>query len=75
MLNSLVVIGPLLIITGLSFHLFRENRRSTYLYLLTGMACTVIGGVCMIGEFKKERSVRDFQEQQIGNLRAEPARK
>jgi hypothetical protein len=70
MLNSLVVIGPLLMITGLSFYLFRESRRSTYIYLLTGTACTIIGAVCLIGEFKRENSVHDYRDLQIEKVEA-----
>lgn len=75
MLNSLAVIGPLLIITGLSFHLFREGKRSTYFYLAVGAACTLIGAISLVREFKKENAVRAFQERQIENLAVEPARK
>ena len=75
MLNSLAVIGPLLIITGLSFYLFRENRRSIFIYLLLGTSCTIIGAVCLIEEFKKENSERQLQVQQFEGFRAEPARK
>ncbi|KYG62408.1 hypothetical protein AZI86_16370 [Bdellovibrio bacteriovorus] len=67
MLNSLAVIGPLLIITGLSFYLFKENRRSIYVYLLLGASCTIIGAVCLIQEFKSENLERPEQ--------VEPARK
>lgn len=75
MLNSLAVIGPLLIITGLSFHLFKENRRSIYIYLLLGTSCTIIGAVCLIQEFRSENSERQEQAQQLENLQVEPARK
>lgn len=75
MLNSLAVIGPLLIITGLSFHLFKESRRSIYIYLLLGASCTIIGAVCLIQEFKSENSARQHQTQQVESLRVEPARK
>ena len=75
MLNSLAVIGPLLIIAGLSFYLFKENRRSIYVYLLLGASCTIIGAVCLIQEFKSENSERQEHAQQLESLQGEPARK
>ncbi len=75
MLNALAVIGPLLIITGLSFHLFREGKRSTYFYLAVGAACTLVGATSLVREFQRENDARARQERQIENLAVEPARK
>lgn len=74
-LNSLAVIGPLLIITGLSFYLFRESKRSVLIYLLLGTSCTIVGAACLVYEFKRENSGREFSRQRYESLRAEPARK
>lgn len=75
MLNSLVIIGPILIIAGLFFYAFRESRRSTYLYLIAGTCCTLIGGACLFCELRTERSQRSLKVQRYESLRAEPARK
>lgn len=55
-LNSLVIVGPLLLITGLSFYLFKESSKSIRVYLVLGALCTVAGACSLVQDFKGERA-------------------
>lgn len=53
-LASTAVVGPILILIGLCYYLFRQDRRSVMLYLGAGIVFTLIGAVCLYEEFKSE---------------------
>lgn len=75
MLNSLAVIGPLLMITGLSFYVFRESGKSMRAYLVLGFLCTLAGAFSLIQELKREQGAQHFSQQQMEHLKVEPAGK
>ncbi|WII71515.1 hypothetical protein QJS83_13685 [Bdellovibrio sp. 22V] len=53
-LAGTAVMGPILILAGLSYYLFKQDRRSVIVYLTLGVAFSLIGGVCLYVEFKGE---------------------
>lgn len=77
MLNSMVVVGPLLMITGLSLYVFREGGsgggRSMRTYLLLGLLCTVAGACSLVQELRIEQGVASPSP--IERLKATPAQK
>lgn len=54
-LASMAVVGPILILIGLCFYIFRQDRRSIILYLTAGVFFTLVGAVCLYTEFKTEQ--------------------
>jgi|GEM_PF-2480842 len=60
-LASSAVVGPILILIGLCYYLFRQDRRSVMLYLCAGVIFTVIGAVCLYEEFKAEEQGEEAQ--------------
>lgn len=52
-LASAVVLGPILVLIGLSFHLFTEDRRSVKIYIAWGVLLTGLGAFCLYNEFKQ----------------------
>ncbi|KHD87522.1 MAG: hypothetical protein OM95_13815 [Bdellovibrio sp. ArHS] len=53
-LASTAVVGPILILIGLCYYLFKQDKRSVLLYLCAGVVCTIIGVVCLYTEFRVE---------------------
>ncbi|WP_413944404.1 hypothetical protein [Bdellovibrio sp. HCB-162] len=74
-LASTVVVGPILILIGLCYYLFKQDRRSVVLYLGAGVVFTVIGAACLYVEFKTEVPEEAAGEKQAESLAVEPARK
>ncbi|MBV2168431.1 MAG: hypothetical protein KUL82_06970 [Bdellovibrio sp.] len=62
-LASMAVVGPILILIGLCFYIFKQDRRSIVLYLTAGVFFTLIGAVCLYTEFKTEQ--RPALERQV----------
>ncbi|KYG62925.1 hypothetical protein AZI87_16815 [Bdellovibrio bacteriovorus] len=53
-LASTAVVGPILILIGLCYYLFKQDKRSVLLYLCAGVVCTVVGAICLYSEFRAE---------------------
>ncbi|WP_413294459.1 hypothetical protein ACLSU7_04995 [Bdellovibrio sp. HCB185ZH] len=49
--SSMVVLGPLIVITGAFSYVFNQNRKAVIAYVVIGLILTVIGGVNMYHEF------------------------
>lgn len=64
-LASTVVVGPILILIGLCYYLFKQNRRSVVIYIIAGLIFTMIGACCLYCEFKADR---DGQKKSIESL-------
>lgn len=58
LLTSTVVVGPILILIGLCYYLFKQDRRSVMIYLGIGIVCTIIGAFCLYLEFKTDDRVQ-----------------
>lgn len=54
LLTSTVVVGPILILIGLCYYLFKQDRRSVIIYLSVGIVFTIVGAFCLYLEFKTE---------------------
>lgn len=75
-LASTVVVGPILILMGLCYYLFRQDRKSVILYLGTGAVFTVIGAACLYAEFKTEKTYEETKiEKKADSVAVEPAQK
>ena len=55
LLASTVVVGPILILIGLCYYLFKQDRKSVLIYLGIGIAFTSLGAFCLYQEFKSDR--------------------
>ncbi|MEN0060431.1 MAG: hypothetical protein AAGB31_16445 [Bdellovibrio sp.] len=55
MLASMAVVGPILILIGLFFYIFTQDKKSMLLYLFGGVIFTLIGGVCLYSELRVEK--------------------
>ncbi|KYG69985.1 hypothetical protein [Bdellovibrio bacteriovorus] len=53
-LASTAVVGPILILIGLCYYLFKQDKRSVLLYLGAGVVCTVVGAFCLYSELRAE---------------------
>ena len=54
LLASTVVVGPILILIGLCYYLFKQDRKSVLIYLGVGIAFTILGAFCLYKEFKSD---------------------
>ncbi|UYL09273.1 hypothetical protein B9G69_001625 [Bdellovibrio sp. SKB1291214] len=62
--SSMVVLGPLVVITGAFSYVFNQNRRAVVIYIVVGVVLTAIGAVNLYGEFngRKEQEVTKEKE-------------
>lgn len=56
MLASMAVLGPILILVGLCYFLFNQDRRSIIMYIGGGLLLTVVGVACLYSELRTEDS-------------------
>jgi uncharacterized membrane protein HdeD (DUF308 family) len=61
-LASSIVLGPLLLLIGVFFFLYKQDRKTVVFYLVVGFALTLVGAACLYTEFKDEDRTR--QEEQ-----------
>lgn len=59
MLASTAVIGPILILIGLCYYLFKQDRKSVLIYVSLGVVCTIVGLACLYSEFRDEKGARE----------------
>lgn len=57
-LASSVVLGPLLLLIGLFFYLYRQDRKTVVFYISAGFFLTLLGAACLYSEFKEEEPHR-----------------
>lgn len=69
LLASAVVLGPILILIGLSYLHFKQDKKSIVLYIGIGTLLTLLGGVCLYSEFHAEKSVPPVQKGSMPFLR------
>ncbi len=50
-LMSTAVIGPILILIGFCYYLFKQDRKAVFIYLVIGSLCTVFGFSMLYYEF------------------------
>ncbi|WP_374079254.1 hypothetical protein [Bdellovibrio bacteriovorus] len=75
-LASTAVVGPILILIGLCYYLFKQDRKSVVFYLGAGAAFTVIGAACLYVEFKTEKTYEETKiEEKADSVAVEPAKK
>ena len=53
-LASMAVLGPILILVGLCYFLFNQDRRSIIMYIGGGLFLTAIGVACLYSELRSE---------------------
>lgn len=68
---SLAVLGPILILVGLCYFLFNQDRRSIILYIGGGLLLTVIGVICLYSELRTEDSRAQEREAELQQERAD----
>ncbi len=61
-LASSIVLGPLLLLIGIFFLLYKQDRKTVVFYLVAGFMLTLVGAACLYTEFKDEDRPR--QEEQ-----------
>lgn len=50
-LMSTAVIGPILILIGFCYYIFKQDRKAVFIYLVIGMLCTAFGVSMLYYEF------------------------
>ena len=77
LLNSTAIIGPILLLIGFSFYIFRQSRRSIYMYLSAGIFFSVIGMIFLYQEFSQAARERNSESvpEHVEQLAVEPAQK
>jgi uncharacterized membrane protein HdeD (DUF308 family) len=62
--SSMVVLGPLVVITGAFSYVFNQNRRAVAIYIVVGVVLTAIGAVNLYSEFgaRKEQEIAKEKE-------------
>lgn len=76
LLASTVVVGPILILIGLCYYLFKQDRKSVVLYLGAGVVFTLLGAACLYSEFKTENQQEETSSEKEGDSTgAESAKK
>lgn len=53
-LASSIVLGPLLLLIGIFFFLYKQDRKTVVFYLVVGVTLTLVGAVCLYTEFRDE---------------------
>ncbi|XGC81964.1 hypothetical protein ACES2L_05640 [Bdellovibrio bacteriovorus] len=74
-LSSTVVLGPLLLLIGVSYFLFKQDRKSVLFYLATGAVFTVVGMACLYSGFHLEPVSAERSQKAAETLAVEPAQK
>lgn len=54
-LASTAVVGPILILIGLCYYLFKQDRKSVYLYLIVGVLLTFLGASVLYVDLARDR--------------------
>jgi predicted membrane protein len=62
-LASSIVLGPLLLLIGIFFYLYKQDRKTVVFYLVAGFALTLVGAACLYTEFKEEDRRPQIEEQ------------
>ena len=75
LLNSTAIIGPILLLIGMSFYIFRQSRKSILIYLSAGIIFSLIGLVCLYTEFRTMGAERDETVEMMEHPASESARK
>lgn len=74
MLASTVVLGPLLLLIGISFCYFRQDKKSVRFYVIAGIIFSIIGMTVVYSGYHLE-PMQAERNQRAESLAAEPARK
>lgn len=53
-LASSIVLGPLLLLIGIFFFLYKQDRKTVVFYLVVGVTLTLVGAACLYTEFRDE---------------------
>ncbi|MNT72854.1 hypothetical protein D3C72_2114930 [compost metagenome] len=53
-LASSIVLGPLLLLIGIFFFLYKQDRKTVVFYLVAGFTLTLVGAACLYTEFSEE---------------------
>ena len=62
-LASSIVLGPLLLLIGIFFYLYKQDRKTVVFYLVAGVALTLVGAACLYTEFKEDDRLPQVEEQ------------
>ena len=60
-LASSIVLGPLLLLIGVFFFLYKQDRKTVVFYLVAGFTLTLVGAACLYTEFRDDRSRQEEQ--------------
>ncbi|QDK45034.1 hypothetical protein DOM22_07605 [Bdellovibrio sp. ZAP7] len=54
--SSMVVLGPLIVITGAFSYVFNQNRKAVIAYVVIGCILTIIGGLNLYHDFGAKKT-------------------